>query len=29
MREGALRLSPHVFNTPEEIARVIEVLDAT
>ena len=29
MREGALRLSPHAFNTREEIARVVEVLDAT
>jgi selenocysteine lyase/cysteine desulfurase len=27
MREGALRLSPHAFNTEAEIARVIEVLD--
>jgi selenocysteine lyase/cysteine desulfurase len=27
LREGAIRLSPHAFNTHEEIARVIEVLE--
>jgi selenocysteine lyase/cysteine desulfurase len=26
-REGAIRLSPHCYNTPEEIDRVIDVLD--
>jgi selenocysteine lyase/cysteine desulfurase len=26
-REGAVRLSPHLYNTAEEIARVMEVLD--
>jgi cysteine desulfurase / selenocysteine lyase len=28
LREGAIRLSPHLYNTPEEIAVVIEVLAA-
>ncbi|HEX5385584.1 MAG TPA: aminotransferase class V-fold PLP-dependent enzyme [Gemmatimonadales bacterium] len=27
VREGAIRLSPHVYNTPEELARVADVLD--
>ena len=27
LREGAIRLSPHCYNTADEIARVIEVLD--
>jgi len=27
-REGSVRLSPHLYNTPDEMARVIEVLDA-
>jgi len=27
LREGAIRLSPHAYNTPEEMERVIEVLD--
>jgi cysteine desulfurase/selenocysteine lyase len=27
-REGAVRLSPHLYNTHEEMARVVEVLDA-
>jgi cysteine desulfurase/selenocysteine lyase len=27
-REGAIRLSPHLYNTSEEMARVMEVLDA-
>lgn len=28
LREGSIRLSPHCYNTDDEIARVIEVLDA-
>lgn len=27
LREGSIRLSPHLYTTPEEIARVVEVLD--
>lgn len=27
LREGAVRLSPHLYNQPEDVARVIEVLD--
>jgi selenocysteine lyase/cysteine desulfurase len=27
VREGALRLSPHLYNTPAEMERVVEVLD--
>ncbi len=29
LREGAIRLSPHLFNTSEQMARVVEVLDTT
>lgn len=29
MREGAIRLSPHAYNTVEEMERVVEVLDAS
>jgi cysteine desulfurase/selenocysteine lyase len=29
VREGAIRLSPHLYNTPEELARVAEVLDGS
>lgn len=29
VREGALRLSPHCYNTTEEMVRVTEILDAT
>jgi len=28
VREGALRLSPHLYNTPAEMERVVEVLEA-
>jgi selenocysteine lyase/cysteine desulfurase len=28
VREGVLRLSPHLYNTPAEMERVVEVLDA-
>ena len=28
-REGAIRLSPHLYNTADEVARVIEVLEGT
>jgi len=28
LREGAIRLSPHAYNTPDEMERVVEVLDA-
>lgn len=28
LREGAVRLSPHLYNTPEEIGRVLDVLSA-
>lgn len=28
LREGSIRLSPHCYNTDDEIARVIEILDA-
>ena len=27
LREGAIRLAPHCYNTPDEMARVLEVLD--
>jgi selenocysteine lyase/cysteine desulfurase len=27
MREGAIRLSPHFYNTVEEMERVVEVLE--
>jgi selenocysteine lyase/cysteine desulfurase len=27
VREGAVRLSPHLYNTAEEMARVAELLD--
>lgn len=27
VREGSIRLSPHLYNTPEELARVAEILD--
>ncbi|MDQ2669240.1 MAG: aminotransferase class V-fold PLP-dependent enzyme [Gemmatimonadota bacterium] len=27
LREGSIRLSPHAFNTPDDIARVMDVLD--
>jgi selenocysteine lyase/cysteine desulfurase len=27
LREGAIRLSPHLYNTTEEMERVIEVLE--
>ena len=27
LREGAIRLSPHCYNTPEEMEKVVEVLD--
>jgi len=27
LREGAIRLSPHLYNTAEEMERVIEVLE--
>ena len=27
LREGAIRLSPHVYNTPEEMERVVEILE--
>ena len=27
LREGAIRLSPHVYNTVEEMEKVVEVLD--
>jgi cysteine desulfurase/selenocysteine lyase len=27
LREGAIRLSPHAYNTPDDMARVIEVLE--
>ena len=27
LREGAIRLSPHAYNTVEELARVAEVLE--
>ncbi len=27
LREGAIRLSPHVYNTPDEMRRVVSVLD--
>ncbi len=27
VREGSIRLSPHLYNTPEELARVAAVLD--
>jgi selenocysteine lyase/cysteine desulfurase len=27
LREGAIRLSPHCYNTPEEMQRVVEILD--
>jgi selenocysteine lyase/cysteine desulfurase len=27
MREGAIRLSPHAYTTPEEMERVVEVLE--
>jgi selenocysteine lyase/cysteine desulfurase len=26
-REGAIRFSPHAYNTPEEMEKVVEVLD--
>ena len=29
LREGAIRLSPHFYNTVEEMEKVVEVLDAT
>ncbi len=29
LREGSIRLSPHIFNTGADMARVVEVLDAT
>ncbi|HXE57726.1 MAG TPA: aminotransferase class V-fold PLP-dependent enzyme [Gemmatimonadales bacterium] len=29
LREGAIRLSPHLYNTPEELERVVEILDRT
>ena len=29
VREGGLRLSPHCYNTVEELVRVTELLDAT
>jgi selenocysteine lyase/cysteine desulfurase len=28
-REGAIRLSPHLYNTADEVMRVIEVLEGT
>jgi selenocysteine lyase/cysteine desulfurase len=28
LREGAIRLSPHAYNTVEEMERVVEVLEA-
>jgi selenocysteine lyase/cysteine desulfurase len=28
VREGVVRLSPHLYNTPAELERVSEVLDA-
>jgi selenocysteine lyase/cysteine desulfurase len=27
LREGAVRLSPHLYNQPEDIGRVMDVLD--
>jgi selenocysteine lyase/cysteine desulfurase len=27
LREGAIRLSPHCYNTPDEMEKVIETLD--
>ncbi|MEA2724452.1 MAG: hypothetical protein QOH59_2223, partial [Gemmatimonadales bacterium] len=27
MREGAIRLSPHLYNTVEEMERVVEILE--
>ena len=27
LREGAIRLAPHCYNTAEEMARVLDVLD--
>jgi selenocysteine lyase/cysteine desulfurase len=27
VREGAIRLSPHLYNTPAELERVVEVLE--
>ena len=27
LREGAVRLSPHLYNQPEDIARVMDVLE--
>jgi selenocysteine lyase/cysteine desulfurase len=27
MREGAIRLSPHLYNTVDEMERVVDVLD--
>ena len=29
VREGAIRLSPHLYNTPAELERVVEVLEGT
>jgi selenocysteine lyase/cysteine desulfurase len=29
LREGAIRLAPHMFNTESELARVVEILEAT
>jgi selenocysteine lyase/cysteine desulfurase len=29
LREGAIRLSPHCFNTREEMGRALEVLGAS
>lgn len=29
LREGAIRLAPHLYNTPEDIERVIDVLERT
>jgi selenocysteine lyase/cysteine desulfurase len=26
-REGAIRLSPHAYNTPDEMEKVVEALD--
>jgi cysteine desulfurase/selenocysteine lyase len=29
LREGAIRLSPHAYNTPEEFERVVEILEGS